>query len=133
MLKSDVPKHLDPSRKLSISIRDQILFLKMKLCLYPPSKDLSKDLKILLSTGHHIYTNWSKSSAKVLRSFTFVPDLGIIINARSPFILKRYLRILVLKFIAIYQIYLIYFCRQVTMVLHRASAHILPFYDTYVV
>ena len=131
MLKSDLPKHLDSSRKLSISIRDQFLFLKMKLCLYPPSKDLSKDLKILLKTGHHIYTSWSKSSAKVLRSFTFVPDLGIIINATSPFILKRDLRILVLKLIAIYKIYLIYFYRQVTMVLYRASAHIPPSYDTY--
>ena len=80
-LKSDVPKHFGPSRKLSI--RDQFLFLMMKLRLDPPLKDLSNRFKVSLSTGHRIFSSWSKSSAKVLRSLIFVPDQGII-NATRP-------------------------------------------------
>ena len=77
-LKSAVPKHFGPSRKLSV--RDQFLFLMMKLRLDPPLKDLSKRFKVSLSTGHRIFSSWSKSSAKVLQSLIFVPDQGIIIR-----------------------------------------------------
>jgi hypothetical protein len=76
-----LPKKFGPSRKLLLS--DQFLLLMMKLRLNSPLKDLAKRFKISYSSCQRIFSSWSKTTAKVLRSLVFMPDQGIL-NATRP-------------------------------------------------
>ena len=76
------PKKLGPRSKLSG--KDEFLLTMMKIRLGLIDTDISKRFGISVSTVSRIFNSYVKSTAAVLKSLVFIPELGSLLATAPP-------------------------------------------------